>query len=329
MRLNPTSFLDAPAALAVSLGQLDLACDHKSIAAMHHDIESRSLVAIDEKYSHFKVSSSWTSPNREDLPASLRQYLGTGPFSELARIEPHLAVLCIAELIRKVCRFRGLHNADIANMTRDPDLLDICRWYAPADANRLVEEVKNYCMERAEQQVRFGNEWTRAKIDFFPAMADEAIVLGRVNGQGLAQQISRDRIPYLTFRDRTSIKGEREEIAIFEDGSGDILTNVKFRRAPSQTPPPPRSETPAASAYAETRTRMAGRPSAKEVVKAVFAERAAANIFCETLTAEAKALEAIVASRLRPEDAKPGCRSIENMIRDDYRKANRARKGTS
>jgi hypothetical protein len=329
MRLNPTSFLDAPAALAVSLGQLDLACDHKSIAAMHHDIESRSLGAIDEKYSHFKVSLSWTSPDGKDSPASLRQYLGAGPFSELARIEPRLAVLCIAELIRKICRFRGLHNADIANMTRDPDLLDICRWYAPADANGLVEAVKNYCMERAEQQVRFRNEWTRAKIDFFPAMADEGIVLGRVNGQGLAQRISRDRIPYLTFRDRNGFKGEREAIAVFEDGSGDILTNVKFRRAPSQTPPPPQSETPAASAYAETRTGMAGRPSSEELVKAVFAERIAEGIICDTLAAEAKALAPIVASRLRPEDAKPKFGTIQNHIRVDYHKAKRAGKGTS
>jgi hypothetical protein len=327
MRLNPTSFLDAPAALAVSLGQLDLARDHKSIAAMHHDIESRSLGAIDEKYSHFKVSLSWTSPDGEDSPASLRQYLGAGPFSELARIEPRLAVLCIAELIRTICGFRGLHNADIANMTRDPDLLDICRWYAPADANRLVEAVKNYCMERAEQQVRFRNEWTRAKIDFFPVMADEGIILGRVNGQGLAQQISRDRIPYLTFRDRTSFKGEREAIAVFEDGSGDILTNVKFRRAPSQTPRPPQSETPAASAYAETRTGMAGRPSAKELVLAVLAERIAANTICETVAAEAKAVETIVASQLRPVDAKPGFQSIENMIRLPFHEAKKSPKG--
>jgi hypothetical protein len=71
MKLNPTSFLGAPAALAASLGQLDATYDHKSIAVMHHDIESQSLAAIDEKYSHFRVSSSWTSPDREDSPASL------------------------------------------------------------------------------------------------------------------------------------------------------------------------------------------------------------------------------------------------------------------
>jgi hypothetical protein len=76
MKLNPTSFLGAPAALAASLGQLDVTCDHKSIAALHHDIESRALAAIDEKYIHFKVSSSWTSPDREGPPESLRQYFG-------------------------------------------------------------------------------------------------------------------------------------------------------------------------------------------------------------------------------------------------------------
>jgi len=73
---------------------------------------------------------------------------------------------------------------------------------------------------------------------------------------------------------------------------------------------------------------MAGRPSAKELVLAVLAERIAAKTICETLTTEAKALQPIVASRLRPEDAKPGVRAIENMIRDLYRKANHARKST-
>jgi hypothetical protein len=77
-------------------------------------------------------------------------------------------------------------------------------------------------------------------------MADESIVLGRVNGQGLAK-IPPERIPYLTFRDRT-FEGQREAIAVFEDGSGDILTNIKIRRAPSQTPPTPRSDAPAATA---------------------------------------------------------------------------------
>src|ERR1700675_4961285 len=141
MKLNPTSFLGAPAALAASFGQLDIACDHKSIAAMHHDIESRSLAAIDEKYSHFNVSSSWTSPDRQCPPETLRQYLGAGPFDELARIEPRFAVLYVAALICKNYRFRGLRDADIANMSQpsNPDLLDICRWYAPADANLLVD----------------------------------------------------------------------------------------------------------------------------------------------------------------------------------------------
>jgi hypothetical protein len=328
MKLNPTSFLGAPAALAASLGQLDVTRDHKSIAALHQDIESRSLAAIDEKYIHFEVSSSWTSPDRETPPETLRQYLGAGDFNQLARIEPRFAVLYIAMLVGKIYKFRGMQTADIANITRplNPDLHDICRWYAPADANRLVEAVKNYVEERAEQQVRLRNDFTTAKIGFFTAMADDSTVLGRVNGQGLAQKTPRDRIPYLTFRDRTSFEGEQEAIAVFEDGSGDILTNIKIRRAPSQTP---QSDAPPASAYPETHTGMAGRPSAKEVVMVVLAERIAADTFCDTLTAEAKALEAIVASRLRPEDAKPGCRSIENMIRDDYRKANRARKGTS
>jgi hypothetical protein len=329
MKLNPTSFLGAPASLAASLGQLDATYVHNSIAALHHDIESRSLAAIDEQYSHFEVSSSWTSPDREGPPQILRQYFGAGPFNELALIEPRFAVLYIAALICKNYRFRGLQDADIANMSQpsNPDLLDICRWYAPADANRLVDAVKNYVEERAGQQVRLRNDWTRAKMDFFPAMADESTVLGRVNGQGLPQKIPPDRIPYLTFRDRTNLEGRREVIAVFEDGSGDILTNIKIRRAPSQTPPTPRSDAPAVSAYAETRTSMAGRPSAKELVLAVLAERIAANTICETLTAEAKALQPIVASRLRPEDAKPKVQSIQNMIREDYRKAN-AGKGT-
>jgi hypothetical protein len=327
MKLNPTSFLGAPAALAVSLGQLDVAYDHKSMVALHHDIESRSLAAIDEKYSHFKVSSSWTSPDRQCPPETLRQYLGTGPFDELARIELRFAVLYVAALICKNFRFRGLRDADIANMSQpsNPDLLDICRWYTPADANRLVDAVKNYVEERAAQQVRFRNDWTRAKIDFFPAMADESIVLGRVNGQGLAQKIPPDRIPYLAFHDRTSFEGQREAIAVFEDGSGDTLTNIKIRRAPSQTA---QSGAPAASAYAETHTGMAGRPSARGLVEAVLAERIAANTICDTLKAEAKALQPIVASRLRPEDTRPGVRAIENLIRDLYRKANHARKST-
>jgi hypothetical protein len=289
---------------------------------MHHDIESRSLAAIDEKYSHFNVSSSWTSPDRQCPPETLRQYLGAGPFDELARIEPRFAVLYVAALICKNYRFRGLRDADIANMSQpsNPDLLDICRWYAPADANLLVDAVKNYVEERAGQQVRFRNDWTRAKIDFFPAVADESIVLGRVNGQGLAQKIPPDRIPYLAFHDRTSFEGQREAIAVFEDGSGDTLTNIKIRRVPSQTA---QSGAPAASAYAETHTGMAGRPSAKGLVEAVLAER----INCETLTAEAKAVEAIVASQLRPEDAKPGFRSIENMIRLPFHEANKSRKG--
>jgi hypothetical protein len=217
-----------------------------------------------------------------------------------------------------------LQNADIANITRDPDLLDVCRWYAPADANRLIDAVKNYVEERAEQQVRSRNDWTRAKIDFFPTMADESIVLGRVNGQGLAQKASRDRIPYLAFRDRTNFEGEQEAIAVFEDGS-DILTNIKIWRAPSQTP---QSDAPAASAYPETHTGMAGRPSAKELVNVALTERIAANKICDTLAAEAKALVAIVAVRLRPEDAKPALRSMENIIRHRYREANHARKGT-
>ena len=207
----------------------------------------------------------------------------------------------------------------------NPDLHDICRWYDPADANRLVEAVKNYVEERAEQQVRLRNDFTTAKIGFFTAMADDSTVLGRVNGQGLAQKTPRDRIPYLTFRDRTSFEGEQEAIAVFEDGSGDILTNIKIRRAPSQTP---QSDAPPASAYPETHTGMAGRPSAKEVVMVVLAERIAADTFCDTLAAEAKALEAIVAVRLRPEDAKPTFRSIENIIRHRYLKADHARKGT-
>jgi hypothetical protein len=324
MKLNPTSFLGAPAALAASFGQLDIACNHKSIAALHHDIESRSLAAIDEKYSHFKVSSSWTSPDRDAPPETLRQYLGAGHFNQLARIEPRFAVLYIASEINK----RGVQTADIANITRplNFDLHEICRWYAPADANGLVEAVKNYVKERAEQQVRLRNDWTTAKIDFFTAMADDSTVLGRVNGQGLAQKIPPDRIPYLTFRDRT-FEGQREAIAVFEDGSGDILTNIKIRRAPSQTPPTPRSDAPAATAYAETRTGMAGRPSAKELVLAVLEERIAANTICETLTAEAKALQPIVASRLRPEDAKPKIKTIQNMIRLPFHKANKSLKG--
>ena len=60
----------------------------------------------------------------------------------------------------------------------------------------------------------------------------------------------------------------------------------------------------------------------------VLAERIAADTFCDTLAAEAKALEAIVAVRLRPEDAKPAFRSIENIIRHRYLKADHARKGT-
>jgi hypothetical protein len=323
MKLNPTSFLSAPAALAASLGQLNVTFDHKSIAALHHDIESRSLAAIDEKYIHFKVSSSWTSPDRDAPPETLRQYLAAGHFHQLARIEPRFAVLYIASEINK----RGVQTADIANITRplNFDLHEICRWYAPADANRLVEAVENYVRERAEQQVRLRNDWTTAKVDFFAAMADDSTVLGRVNGQGLAQKTSRDRIPYLTFRDRTSFEGEQEAIAVFEDGSGDILTNIKIRRAPSQTP---QSDAPTASAYPETHTGVAGRPSAKGVVKAVLAERIAANTICDTLRAEAKAVETIVAVRLRPEDAKPAFRSIENIIRDLYLKANHARKGT-
>jgi hypothetical protein len=328
MKLNPTSFLGAPAALAASLGQLDVTCDHKSIAALRHDIESRALAAIDEKYIHFKVSSSWTSPDREGPPESLRQYFGADSLNELARIEPRFAVLYIAQLICKIYKFRGLQNADIANITRplNPDLLDICLWYAPADADRLVDEVKNYVAARAEQQVRMRNDWTTAKNYFFPAMADESTVLGRVNGQGLPQKIPPDRIPYLTFRDRTSFEREQEAIAVFEDGSGDILTNIKIRRAPSQTP---QSHAPGASAYPETHTGMAGRPSAKELVLAVLAERIAANTICETVAAEAKALHPIVASRLRPEDAKPKLRTIENHIRVDYHKAKRSGKGTS
>jgi hypothetical protein len=329
MKLNPTSFLSAPAALAASLGQLDVTCDHKSITALHHDIESRSLAAIDEKYSHFKVSSSWTSPDCEAPPETLRQYLGAGHFNQLARIEPRFAVLYIAAiLIGEIYKFRGVQTADIANITRplNSDLHDICRWYAPADANGLVDAVKNYVEERAGQQVRLRNDWTTAKIGFFTAMADNSIVLGRVNGQGLAQKTPRDRVPYLTFRDRTNFKGEREAIAVFEDGSGDVLTNIKIRRAPNQTP---QFGTPAASAYAETHTGMAGRPSARELVGVVLAERIAANTICETLTAEAKAVEAIVARRLRPEDAKPKLRTIENHIRVDYHKAKRSGKGTS
>jgi hypothetical protein len=208
----------------------------------------------------------------------------------------------------------------------NPDLLDICRWYAPADANRLVDAVKNYVEERAGQQVRFRSDWTRAKINFFPAMADESIVLGRLNGQGLAQKVPPDRIPYLAFRDRTSFEGQREAIAVFEDGSGDILTNIKIWRAPSQTP---QSGAPAAPGYAETRTGMAGRPSSEELVKAVFAERVAEGIIRDTLAAEAKALAPIVASRLRPEDAKPKLGTIQNHIRVEYHKAKRAGKGTS
>lgn len=327
MKLNPTSYLDAPAALAASLGQLDVTRDHKSIAALLHDIETRSLAAIDEKYSHFKVSSSWTSPDREAPPEALRQYLGAGHFNQLARIEPRFAVLYIAMLVGEICKFREMQTADIANITGplNPDLHDICRWYAPADANRLVDAVKNYVEERAEQQVRLRNDLTRAKIDFFPAMADESTVLGRANGQGLAQKIPPDRIPYLTFRDRTSFKGEREAIAVFEDGSGDILTNIKIRRAPSQTP---QSDAPPDSAYPETHTGMAGRPSAKELVNVVLTERIAANTICGTLAAEAMAVEAIVAVRLRRDDAKPAIRSIENIIRHRYREANHARKGT-
>jgi hypothetical protein len=63
------------------------------------------------------------------------------------------------------------------------------------------------------------------------------------------------------------------------------------------------------------------------LVLAVLEERTAANTICETLTAEAKALQLIVASRLRPEAAKPKIKTIQNMIRLPFHKANKSLKG--
>jgi hypothetical protein len=130
----------------------------------------------------------------------------------------------------------------------------------------------------------------------------------------------------LTLSDRIDSEGEREAIAVFEDGSNDILTNIKIRRAPIQSPP--QSGAPAVSEYAETRTGLPGRPSAKALVKAEFGKRIAAGDICETLKEEAEALKMIIANRLPRGDVEPKPGSIENMIRKEYREAKHAGKNT-
>jgi hypothetical protein len=166
--------------LAASLGEPDITDRHKSLAALHHDLEWRSQTAIDQKYSGFKISSSFAPPDRGCPPESARRYLGARHFDELARTEPGYAVIGIAVLICRIYRVRGMQNADVANITTasQSDLLDICRWYAAADANRLAESVRKYIEERANQQVRSRSDWANAKAHFFNGMSDEAKVLG-------------------------------------------------------------------------------------------------------------------------------------------------------